>query len=310
MGNFQKNPFVSVVIPALNEEKFLPKALESLRKQDYKNFEIIVVDNNSTDKTAEIAKSFGAKVVFEKNKGVGFARQTGFLAAQGEIIATTDADTILPKNWLSEIVKRFQEDENLSAFGGLWNLYSGTLFAKFAVKHFIFLVWKLDKFFSGGWSLPGCNMAVKKADFLKVGGFNVNIKLGEDADLSQKLKSVGKVVLDPNFRVQTSGRRFKDGLFWALFTYAPNGLYRMFFKKHKFQKLPSIRTEKPGFKRIVLPLTLVLIILITSFYPKDYILAKKVIRNKKVIKTINLMKKGASKMIINHGKMIINHDRK
>jgi len=300
MERLFKKPFVSVVIPAFNEEKFLPNTLKSLREQDYKNFEIIVVDNNSTDKTAEIAKSFGVKVILEKNKGAGAARQTGFLAAQGEIIATTDADTILPKNWLSEIIKRFQEDENLSAFGGLWNLYSGTSFAKFAVKHFIFLVWKLDKFCSGGWSLPGCNMAVKKADFLKVGGFNVNIKLGEDADLSQRLKNVGKVVLDPNFRVQTSGRRFKDGLFWALLIYAPNGLYRMLFKKNKLQRLPDVRTEKPGFKRFVLPLAFVFLILFSSFYPKDYILAKKVIRNKKVIKTINLMKKGTSKMRINY----------
>ncbi|MGC9031524.1 MAG: glycosyltransferase [Minisyncoccia bacterium] len=282
----QKNPFISVVIPALNEEKFLPLALESLKKQDYKNFEIIVVDNGSTDNTTKIALSFGARVIKELKKGAGAARQKGFLNAKGDIIATTDADTVLPPNWLSEIVKKFQEDENVSAFGGLWNLYSGTWFSKWAVKNFIFFVWKLDKKLLGGWSLPGCNMAVRKEDFLRIGGFNTNIKLGEDADLSQRLKSIGKVVLDPNFRVQTSGRRFKDGLFFALLTYAPNGLYRMIFKKHKFQKLPEIREEKCNVKRFVLSLVFSFLILFIIFYPEDIIFARKIIKNKKNIQKI------------------------
>lgn len=94
----KKNSKISVIIPAFNEENFLPKCLESLKKQDFKDFEIIVVDNNSKDKTSEISKKFGVKILKEKNQGAAFAREAGFLKARGKIIATTDANTILPRN--------------------------------------------------------------------------------------------------------------------------------------------------------------------------------------------------------------------
>jgi glycosyltransferase involved in cell wall biosynthesis len=70
-------PAISVIIPAFNEEEFLGNCLLSLKKQDFKDFEIIVVDNNSTDKTGEIAKKFGVILVSEKNQGVAFARNIG-----------------------------------------------------------------------------------------------------------------------------------------------------------------------------------------------------------------------------------------
>lgn len=91
----KKRPAVSVVIPAYNEERYLAACLTSLQKQTLKNFETIVVDNNSTDKTAEIARRFGAKVVKELKQGIIPARERGFREAKAEIIARTDADTIV-----------------------------------------------------------------------------------------------------------------------------------------------------------------------------------------------------------------------
>ena len=84
-----ETPFISVVIPAYDEEKYLPRSLASLDSQTYPRprFEVIVVDNASTDRTAEIARAHGARVVREERKGVGRARQSGAEAAQGEIIA-------------------------------------------------------------------------------------------------------------------------------------------------------------------------------------------------------------------------------
>jgi glycosyltransferase involved in cell wall biosynthesis len=93
-------PLISVIIPAFNEEKFLGNCLFSLKNQDFNDFEIIVVDNNSRDKTSKIAKKFGVKLVSEKNQGAALARNRGAKEAKGEILAFTDADTILPKNWL------------------------------------------------------------------------------------------------------------------------------------------------------------------------------------------------------------------
>jgi glycosyltransferase involved in cell wall biosynthesis len=215
-----QNPSVSVVIPAFNEGKFLARTLRSILVQDYKNFELIIVDNKSTDHTSKIAENFGAKVIFEPKQGVGFARQRGFLEARGKIIATTDADTILPSYWLSRIVKEFEKDQNLVAFGGGYTLYSGPITAKISA-YVAYLVWILDKVFSGSWSLSGANLAIKKEAFLKAGGFRTELKLGEEADICKKLKAIGTVALVPDFLVQTSGRRFKNGLFYGLATYPP-----------------------------------------------------------------------------------------
>ena len=73
-----------MVIPAFNEDQYLAKNLLSVINQEFQNFELIVVNNNSADRTAEIAECFGAKVIFEPRQGVGFARQAGFLEAKGK----------------------------------------------------------------------------------------------------------------------------------------------------------------------------------------------------------------------------------
>ncbi|MHB1376294.1 MAG: glycosyltransferase family 2 protein [Candidatus Humimicrobiaceae bacterium] len=262
-----QSPLVSIVIPAFNEEKFLVESLKSVLAQDYKNFELIVVDNNSTDNTLKIAKSFGARVFFESSQGVGFARQRGFMEAKGEIVATTDADTILPSNWVSRIAEEFKKDQNLVAFGGLYTLYSGAITARVAVSYLAYPFWFIDKLFSGGWTLPGANLAIRMNTFLKVGGFKTELALGEDANISQRLRKFGKVKLDPDFLVQTSGRRFKNGLLSAWATYLPNGIVRMLFKKEKFVKLPQVRVEKSLFNKLAfIPLFLSIFLLFSLFY--------------------------------------------
>jgi glycosyltransferase involved in cell wall biosynthesis len=267
MLNNPIHPLISVVIPAFQEEKYLPRALQSVLGQEYKNFELIVVNNNSSDKTAEIAEKFGAKVIFELRQGVGFARQAGFLAAKGDIIATTDADAVLPKNWLSRIAKEFEEDNTLAAFGGLYTLYSGPITARFAISYFFYFIWLLDKIFSGGGNLPGANSAFRKSAFLRIGGFNTKLSMCEDVDLSQRIKNVGKVLLDPDFRIQVSGRRFRQGLLFGLLVYAPNHIARILFKKNKFMKLPTVRKESSLIgKLFFMPLFFLVIFLSSLFF--------------------------------------------
>lgn len=279
-----ENPIISVVIPAFNEEGFLERTLKSLAKQDFKRFELIVVDNNSTDKTAQIAKEFGAKVAIEKQRGAGFARQRGFLEAKGEIIATTDADTILPKNWVSKIIKEFRKRKKMVAFGGLFALCSGTPTSRIVVSRLRYPAWLLDRLLSGGWSIPGVNFSVRKKAFLEVGGFNQELTLGEDADLSQRLKKVGKVVLDRKFIVLTSGRRFHNGIFPAMKTYLPNAVIRMTIRKHKFTKLPPVRSKESVIK------------IKTSLFPSLKLVRDKiVIAREKITKGI---KKGGEKIKI------------
>src|SRR3990167_9148920 len=96
-----KQHYISVVVPAFNEEKYLSRCLESFKQQDYpkEKFEVIVVDNNSTDKTPKIAQSYEARLVGCQVRGVAVSRQAGGQAAKGEIIAGTDADTVVSTNW-------------------------------------------------------------------------------------------------------------------------------------------------------------------------------------------------------------------
>ena len=98
---------VSIVIPAHNEESCIEETLRCVLRQNYPDFEVIVVDNNSQDRTAELARGMGVKVVHEKNKGTQWARECGRLASTGEIIANLDADCLPETDWLQRGVKHF-----------------------------------------------------------------------------------------------------------------------------------------------------------------------------------------------------------
>lgn len=209
------NPKISVVIPAYNEEKYISKPLESLKKQNYPrdSYEIIVVDHASSDATGQIAKELGAIVVRkEDKKGVGDARQHGFEAAKGEIIASTDADTELPENWLSVIDEKLKNPD-IICVGGKAVPSEGNfiIFFLFRIYHQFLLV---NQFF--GKTLPwGFNFAVRKEAFEKIGGFNIELRTSEDWDLALRLQSqFGKkaVVYDSDLVAYTSTRKQNNTL--------------------------------------------------------------------------------------------------
>ena len=104
---------VSVIIPTLNEEKLLPSTLESLNAQTYKDFELIVKDGLSVDKTVDIAKRYGAKVISLKDSSAGEARNQGARYAGGSILVFLDADTLMASDAMNKLVK------NLEKFGAV-----------------------------------------------------------------------------------------------------------------------------------------------------------------------------------------------
>jgi glycosyltransferase involved in cell wall biosynthesis len=95
---------ISVVIPTYNEEKDIKGCLESLRKQSFKDFEIIVVDDGSTDKTTEIVKKYKVKLIKGEHKGPGFSRNIGAREAKGEILIFIDADMSFHKEYLKNLI--------------------------------------------------------------------------------------------------------------------------------------------------------------------------------------------------------------
>lgn len=234
---------ISVVICAYNEEKGISKCIENLKNLDFpkENYEIVVVDNASTDKTSEIAKSLGARVVLEKEKGIAHARQKGSEEARGEIIAFTDADTIVPKNWLKTIAEAFAKDEKLVGFGGTYRINSGSFLSRFVMNNGMYPLYLFGKIVTGGWILIGPNMAYRKWAFEKTGGFNTSLPQGEDTDISQKLQKFGKVKLINGFYVYQGGRRFEKGLVKGLLSYGFNWPMKVFFHKDTAKPLKDFR---------------------------------------------------------------------
>lgn len=233
---------MSVVIPAYNEGEFIEPVLKSLLNQTYKDFEIVVVDNNSSDNTAEIARKFGARVVTQPLKGVAAARDMGFRAARGEIVASTDADGVIPDGWVERIAKAYTK-ENIVGFAGLNELYSGAVSARAAGRYLFPIFWKIDKIISGGWNMSGFNMSVRKSAFIKIGGFDKSLKMGEDIDLSQKLRSVGEIKIDTKLIVYSSGRRYGKGLLSGIKSYAPEWFSRAVLKQNKPFEFSDVRGE-------------------------------------------------------------------
>jgi len=208
-------PFVSVVIPAHNEETYLLSCLESIKRQDYAaEYEVIVVDNASTDNTARIARDWGAKVVYESNRSPACARQKGAEVAKGRIIAFIDADTRAPARWLSTIVWRFLCNPKTVVISGPYAYgdsgkasgilsYAGS-FINIITDHLF------RKVFRKGGALWGCNFAVRRSAFWQVGGFDTSIRFyGEEYELSLRLRKAGKAAIVPRLFVVTSARRLK-----------------------------------------------------------------------------------------------------
>ena len=206
--------FVSVVIPAHNEEIYLPLCLESIGKQDYAGeYEVIVVDNASTDNTAQIARDWGAKVVYEGKRSPACARQKGAEVAKGKIIAFIDADTQAPAHWLSTIVWRFLCEPETVVISGPYAYCDAGRIARIAsYGNFISII--IDqlfrKAFNKGSAVWGCNFAVRRSALMEVGGFDTSIRFyGEEYELSLRLRKAGKGGIIPRLFVLTSARRLK-----------------------------------------------------------------------------------------------------
>jgi len=232
---------VSVIIPAFNEEKYIGKTLESVNslEKDNLNIEVLVVDAHSKDKTAEIAESYGAKIISEPHKGIGFARQQGLKHAQGEIVAFTDADTVVPKNWLKRHIEVLQKGNNVFSYG-TFRVIDG----KFPYFHYINylqprILWLMHYLF-GKEIAAGQNLAFWREKALSIGGFNDQLKVMEDIDLAVRMSKIGKTVFIPDLVVYSSGRRSLEG--WAFFSRMIGILIRYFlFGVKKFPLFPDFR---------------------------------------------------------------------
>lgn len=224
---------ISLVIPAYNEEKYIGACLESVQKYGKELFEVIVVNNASTDRTAEIAESFSfVRLVNEPKKGLLWARQKGFEEAKGDLLAYIDSDCHLSPNWFKMILKEFSENGSLISLSGPPRYYDLPPLRNFLAR----LSWWISapiSYHLVSYMIFGANFTVKRKAIEKINGFNINIPFhGEDTDLARRLSPYGKVKFRMDFFIYTSGRRvIKEGLFKSFLTYGMNFLWQVFFEK-------------------------------------------------------------------------------
>lgn len=188
---------VSIIIPAKNEEKYLPKLFESLKEQTDQDFEIIVGDAQSEDGTRKIALDFGATVVEGGMPAVG--RNRGAAASKGDIFLFLDADVILPANFLAKARAEFEAKKAdfattyMEPIGRGWfNKVShslGNFFYRFSI------------------TTPGFCIFARRDLFEKVGGFDESIKVLEDLKFGHDASKFGKYVVLHSVKIGVSDRR-------------------------------------------------------------------------------------------------------
>jgi glycosyltransferase involved in cell wall biosynthesis len=208
----QKDFKISLVIPAYNEEKYIGYCLEYATKHHNGDFfEIIVIDNASTDRTGEIAKSYkGVRVVREEKKGLTHARQRGFLEAKGDILAYVDADTRIKKNHLEKIIKAFSKNPKLVCFSGPHEYYDIKKSHQILTKVF-WRIFAYPTYLIVGYMTNGASFAIRKNILDKMDGFDTSISFyGEDTNIARRASKHGKVKFSLNFGIPTSGRRLND----------------------------------------------------------------------------------------------------
>lgn len=199
-----QNIKISVIIPVFNGAKTIEECVLSVVNQDYNNYEIIIVDNNSTDNTKSLINSLAGRFsnisyIFESRQGRGAARNAGVMAASGEIIAMTDSDCIVPNNWLSLLIKPIIENKSEVVSGFERDATSNYWSSCRQHDDWRFIQTKIKDGFTT--HLDTKNFAIR-ADILKRLKFNSELIACEDWDLLIRLRLEGfKVYFLPNLLV-------------------------------------------------------------------------------------------------------------
>ncbi|MEI6304558.1 MAG: glycosyltransferase family 2 protein [Candidatus Taylorbacteria bacterium] len=213
---------ISVVIPAHNEELTIANTIRAVLAQDYPDFEVIVVNNASSDRTAEIVSGFPVRLVNESRKGLLWAREKGRKEASGQIIANIDADCVPEKDWLTRGAKHFIRDENdhfveIVAVTGPYDYHDAKPFfrntslfiQKYIYRPFQFIL--QSPLIKNGAILIGGNNFIRADILEKADGYNTDLTFyGEDTDTAKRVSRYGRVVFSPTLIMKTSARRFKN----------------------------------------------------------------------------------------------------
>ena len=240
LGRFNiENPEVSIVIPAWNEEKNIFRTLSSLASTTTSlNVEIVVVNNNSTDKTQQILDELGVKSYFEPNQGISYTRQTGLLKARGKYHLCADSDTFYPPQWIDQMVKPLKKENGVVGVYGRYSFIPPAGQSRVALwiyEKLTGVIVRLRKQRREHINFLGFNMGFITSVGIETGGFIVAkarkfdnsgddfVDESEDGRMAVNLKTRGslKLITNSDARAFTSSRRLL----------AEGGVFTSFFKR-------------------------------------------------------------------------------
>ena len=242
---------VSIIIPAYNEESLLPVTLDAIDKVRGLlpvPLEVIVADNNSKDKTGEVASAHtGVTVVKEINKGTNWARQAGLNKATGDIVVFLDADCVVDAQWCRSLVRHFESDPKLVGLSGPYRYYDLT----WGQNAFYWMccaiisgVSRAAGLFDKGEMAIGGNLAARRGALLAAGGLNTTLKFyGDDTDTAERLQQRGKMRFTLSFSVISSARRLlKEGFWTVTWKYLQNYIWITLYGRPHDEKNTDVRT--------------------------------------------------------------------
>lgn len=207
----------SVIIPTFNEERNIEACLRSLRRQRYKSFEVIVVDSGSHDRTREIARRYGYRVIEvgrRRPHDVGMAKNEGVRHAAGDALLFLDADTVVEPNCLTVLEKAYGIPGVIGVsckvlpLGG-----NGIEMGMYQLNNLLARL--ANRFGIHEFSYFSCHSYLK-APFEKIGGFNESLHACEDLDLSLRLRRLGRYIFTSDTTIWTSPRRLRN---WSYLGY-------------------------------------------------------------------------------------------
>ena len=208
------HPMVSVVVPVKDDAEKLLHCLEALARQRVAPLEIIVVDNGSSDDSAQVARTNGADVLFEPRPGIGVASAAGYNRARGDILARLDADSVPAPDWIATIVGSFHSDTDLDAITGPAHFNDGpSALRRPALLAYLLPYFVLSALALGHVPLFGSNMAFRRAAWREVSDrlHTDHWLVHDDFDLSFHLGVDHVLRFVPSLRTGISMRPFHDG---------------------------------------------------------------------------------------------------
>lgn len=229
----------SIIIPAKNEAANIGRCLDSIMnvEWDRSQYEVIVVDNGSSDSTVDIVREKGAQVFVKPELTISGLRNFGAQQASGQILAFLDADCAVTPHWLSAASLYLNDTDKIAAFGSPVIVPEGGTWVQ---KAWFNVRGKPGLVVDVNW-LESANLFVKRQAFLAVNGFNEALITCEDYDLTQRLKSVGRLVSDyrvmaVHYREPATVREFIKKEMWR----GKNNYTGLFARKIEISEIPSL----------------------------------------------------------------------